>query len=182
MVATCGFNVEKFIAKHGERTNDGLWCRNFQFTKEEIAAIQTQDFVISFDEKVYFEDCYIGVLSEKFVNKFPSATKIVFRHAVFRTAPSKQMDYPWLESLWFDNCEIITGSTHCNSIRGLEKDKVKYKILDSKFTDIRKNLADFVIIGISKNTEENYLPHMSGAMHPTVLTRLHEVVWRSFCT
>lgn len=178
MVATCGFNVEKFIAKHGERTDDGLWCRGFQFTKEEVAAIQTQDFIISFDEKVYFEGCDVGVLSEKLINKFPNATKIVFRNAFFQIAPSKQMDYPWLESLWFDNCEIRSRS----SIKGLEKDKVKYKILDSKFTDIRKELADFVIIGISKNTEENYVPHMSGVMHPTVLTRLHEIVWRSFCT
>lgn len=182
MVATCGFNVEKFIVKHGERTDDGLWCRSFQFTKEEVAAIQTQDFVISFDEKVYFEDCDVGVLSEKLISKFPNATKIVFRHVVFQIAPSKQMDYPWLESLWFDNCEIRSRRSVCISIRGLERDKVKYKILDSKFTDIRKGLADFVVIGISKNTEESYVPHISGMMHPTVLTILDEIVQRSFCT
>ncbi|KAL5273428.1 hypothetical protein ACFFRR_000264 [Megaselia abdita] len=180
MVATRGFNAEKFISMYGERTDDGLWCRNFQLTKEEVAAIQTQDFVISLDEKVYFEDCDIGVLSEKLISKFPNATKLTFSHVVFQIAPSTQMDYPWLESLWFDNCEIRMRNRV--NIRGLEKDKVKYKILDSKFTDIKQDLADFVIIGISKNTEENYVPHMSGAMHPTVLTRLHEIVWRSFCT
>lgn len=175
------FNAEQFLAIYGEGTDEELWCRNFHFTREEVVAIQTHDFVISFAEKVYFEECDIGILNEKLINKFPNAKKIVFRHVVFKVSPSKQMDYPWLESLWFDNCEIRTKRSRC-CVRDLEKDKVKYKILDSKFTDIRSDLADFVIIGISKNAEENYVPHISGAMHPTILTMLNEIVWRSFCT
>lgn len=182
MVATCGyeFNIENFEGMHCERTKEGLWFRNMIFSKDDIAAIQTQDFVISCDEKVYFEKCDIGVLNEKFLSKFPNATKIVLSQTIFQLSPSKHVDYTWLESLWFDNCEIRTRKSGC--LRGFEKDKVKYKILDSKFTDLSRDLADFVIIGISKNVEDSYVPHMSGVMHPTVLTCLNEIVWSSFCT
>lgn len=162
--AFCGaFDVNKFLKTHcNEETLQNsiyksqepeveLWCQGFNFTKNELDAIQTENFVISDKRSILFSDGILGHLNENFFSKFPNALIMDFMNVTLNmtspnnTASSKK--HPLQTLTFYDHCKISSnrGTLALRSLTELEhfftyKIDVEFKIIDAKLFQGNKKL------------------------------------------
>lgn len=93
-------------------------CEKFNFTKQELEEIQKEEFVISNEKAVIFEGGDIGILNDRFLEKFPLAERFVFMNAKITLDESEEPMKHQVEEINFQRCQIV-GSKNTQFFRNL---------------------------------------------------------------
>lgn len=91
----CG--MKRVVYLIDEPIEDHLICENFKLNRKEVTEFQTTNFVLSEEESIVFKNCDIGILSHKFLRKFPKALSIQFDNVSFMMSPSRSANLPFRE-------------------------------------------------------------------------------------
>ncbi|KAL5273266.1 hypothetical protein ACFFRR_000185 [Megaselia abdita] len=114
-----------------------LLCHNFNFNSEDIEDIQHRDFIISNKTSIYIENAKIGILNEKFFEKFPNALEIILRDVEMKlqsSAIENSNNKSQLKTLRLLNCQLHENkeTTAFNGLQSLELIEIRSATLDNK--------------------------------------------------
>lgn len=107
VVLAKSFQVPDFLEKYCVNDNSRLTCSDFEFTSDQLEAIQTTNFDISDSSILVFKKCKISKFNEKFMSKFKSARFVKFEdcNMDLSTEVTYVSNHP-LTSIVFKDCVI----------------------------------------------------------------------------